>query len=459
MRLSAFLQRHRIPLLLFIGSLCVYCLFAWERLGKPSTDPHFVYLAEAYLAGSLELQRKPPHRNDWASWRELELADGRRVRGVWRTSKRGDSARQFRTLEGPVLALTEKDVRKTTVRYFVSFPPLPALLMLPFVALFGLKTNDVLLTAIVAALNVVLIHAVLRRLGKVGQSERSARDDLILALVFGFGTVHLWCSVVGQVWFTALVVGVAFTCGFLLAVEAERPWVAGVMLACALATRTPLAFLCVYYPLRLAWDGERWDLTELRSKATTLAKAALPAVLMLAILFTQNWIRFRNPFEFGHSYLAGGTIPRIAWHGLFSPRFVPKHLVAALLLLPAIKATPPFLIVSRHGLSMLLTSPVFLWLLRPLRTPASHRALWVTALVVAIPALFYQNTGYEQFGYRFSLDYTPLLIALLAVGGRPLGRAFLVAAAAGVLVNAYGGVTFKRFQGHFDDHFPLEHAL
>ena len=35
--------------------------------------------------------------------------------------------------------------------------------------------------------------------------------------------------------------------------------------------------------------------------------------------------------------------------------------------------------------------------------------------------LFYQNSGWVQFGYRFSLDYMVFLIALLAVGGNRLG--------------------------------------
>ena len=35
------------------------------------------------------------------------------------------------------------------------------------------------------------------------------------------------------------------------------------------------------------------------------------------------------------------------------------------------------------------------------------------------PSLFYMNSGWVQFGYRFSLDYMVFLIVLLAIGGRP----------------------------------------
>jgi drug/metabolite transporter (DMT)-like permease len=81
--------------------------------------------------------------------------------------------------------------------------------------------------------------------------------------------------------------------------------------------------------------------------------------------------------------------------------------------------------------------------------------LWVTVMCVATPALFYQNTGYEQFGYRFSLDYTPYLILLLAVGRRPLSRTFKVLVLAGVAVNTFGAVTFKRFHTFYSNGFFL----
>ena len=82
----------RTALLLWLACSGVYALFAWERLGGPSSDPHFILQAEAFLQGRLELARRPPHQNDWASIQELTLDDGRVVRGVYRTS--GEGARQ-----------------------------------------------------------------------------------------------------------------------------------------------------------------------------------------------------------------------------------------------------------------------------------------------------------------------------------------------------------------------------
>ena len=47
-----------------------------------------------------------------------------------------------------------------------------------------------------------------------------------------------------------------------------------------------------------------------------------------------------------------------------------------------------------------------------------------------------------QFGYRFSLDYTPYLFLLLAIGARPMSRWFWALALFGVAVNAWGALVF-----------------
>ena len=73
------------------------------------------------------------------------------------------------------------------------------------------------------------------------------------------------------------------------------------------------------------------------------------------------------------------------------------------------------------------------------------KALLITALAVALPGLFYQNTGWEQFGYRFGLDWLPLLVLAFAVGGRPLTRGVKTLILLGIGVNALGAVTFGRF--------------
>ena len=84
-----------------------------------------------------------------------------------------------------------------------------------------------------------------------------------------------------------------------------------------------------------------------------------------------------------------------------------------------------------HGLALWLTTPLYLWLLWPRRVSPLWRGLAVTAAIIALCDLLYQNSGWEQFGYRFSNDYAVLLVAMLAIGGFRLGRRFWAAAAFG----------------------------
>jgi hypothetical protein len=100
--------------------------------------------------------------------------------------------------------------------------------------------------------------------------------------------------------------------------------------------------------------------------------------------------------------------------------------------------------VNAHGLALWLTTPMYLWLLLAKRWSALSRALLMTAALVALPTLFYQNTGWVQFGYRFSNDYAPFLFSLLAILGPPLRGSFMLASAFAVIVNFFGALTFGR---------------
>ena len=77
-------------------------------------------------------------------------------------------------------------------------------------------------------------------------------------------------------------------------------------------------------------------------------------------------------------------------------------------------------------------------------------------LAVALPSLLYQNSGFVQFGYRFSLDYMVLLIMLLAVGNARLSAAWKALVIFAVGVNLFGAVTFDRSPqfSYSDTYFP-----
>ena len=63
----------RLSLVFFVVGLGVFSAFAGSRLKIHTADNHFVYQADAFLDGSAELTRRPPHKNDWASYEVMKL--------------------------------------------------------------------------------------------------------------------------------------------------------------------------------------------------------------------------------------------------------------------------------------------------------------------------------------------------------------------------------------------------
>lgn len=443
----SWLSRHRIPLILYLVGLLGFGAASGARLLHQSSDPHFVLLADAWLHGSLSIDPAKKKGDDWATIETVLLDDGREVRGR-RLQTRGG----FQIAGGdevPIARVT-RSLGKT---YHVSFPPAPALLMLPLAAIRGHLANDVLPTVLLAALALPLAFLVLRRLHAAGASQRTPREDVWLSLALGFGTVFFFAAVQGRVWFTAHVVGVVLCLGYALcAIEARRPIVAGVLLGLATLTRTPMAFL---FPLFLleAWrvHGGRQALgAVLRS----WVKFALPVIAIAIVAMAYNAARFDEPGAFGHTYLDVRQQAQMEASGMFSLDYLSRNLAVALALLPSFQAQPPYVSISGHGLALWVTSPFLLLLLWPRQTGPLHRTLWLTTAVVALPSLLYQNSGWFQFGYRFSLDYTVLLIMLLAIGGRPLGRSFKGLVALAIAINLFGALTFGR------DHrfYRVDHA-
>jgi hypothetical protein len=397
--------------------------------------------------------------NDWASLRIITVKDGDeriRVKGVFPWSDgQGDIKKKFRAVDGTEMVIDDEDIardcpppsgRCDETKHYVSFPPFPAIAMMPAFLIWGYDANDVVFTILLAALNAVLLFLLLEHLRGRGLSARTPRENVLLAVLFTFGTVHFFSAIRGEVWFTALILGVTLHVAYiLLAVEARHPFWAGLMLGLGMATRTPIAFAFPFFALELLRDGDRlrWP-----GWGPIIRKGAAFAAPVLAIgfaLMAYNYARFESLGEFGHTFLQNGTRPSIREHGLMSWWFLKNNLAAAITNPPVFDSFPPFIHVTRHGLSIFFCTPALLWILWPKSWSAFARNVVVAMLVVSVPDLFYQNTGWAQFGYRFALDFMPYMFVLLAVGMRSLSaRAWWVAFGLSIAMNVLGAVTFDR---------------
>lgn len=429
---------------LFLLGCAIYGAVAANRLTHTSSAPHFVYQADAWLHGHLAVTG-PITGDDWAKLETVELDNQQRVQG-----RRLQTRPFFRTTAGGEIS-TARIVATRGYTQHMSFPAMPAVLMLPLVAISGRTANDTAFTVLLAALILPLTFATLRRLRHAGLSERSTPDDLWLTLTLAFGTVLFFAAVQGKVWFTAHVVGVCFALLYALAsIDAARPWLAGLALGCAATTRTPMAFM---FPLflyelwrihggRAAWRQDARAMV--RTALPVLVKFALPVITLAAVAGAYNYLRFHSFTEFGHTYLEVRQQAQIERWGLFNFHYLARNLAVAFTLLPEFGQPHAPLQIGGHGLALWFTTPLFVFLLWPKQVSEMSRGLWLTVALVALPTLFYQNSGWWQFGYRFSLDYTVFLIMLLAVGARPLRRVGKALIVFGIMVNLFGALTFDR---------------
>ncbi len=408
-KVRAWLWAWRMPIGIALVSFTVFAAFSGHRFLRQSKAPHFIWQAGAFLEGRLDLPVDPPNMEDWV-----------RV---------GD-------------------------RFYQSFPALPAVVMLPFVAVWGYQFNDTSFTVCIGALTLALFFLLLRRLSASGDLPRDELDALVFTGILGFGTLFFYMSIRGEVWFTAQVMGVGFTCLYLMASNrAKHPLLAGILFSMATLTRTPLMFAGIYFVAEvLTPDGSlsfREAKKDLGAKLRKIGLFTLGALPLAAAHAAFNHARFGKLSEFGHRMLWNNRVNAdIEKWGLFDLHYLQRNVQAAFLKLPTLKTDPLRIGYDPYGMSLLITTPLLLLLLWPKQGGRLHRILWLTVACTALPGLLYQNTGYMQFGFRFSLDYTPYLLLLLAVGGWSIkSRLFQVLAVAGVVVNTWGAIVFRGYSG------------
>ena len=416
---------------MLVYALCaaVYVATLGTRALGPSDNTHFVSLAQSYLHGQLSvLGDRPPGDNDWA---------------------------QFQG------------------RWYVVFPPLPALMIMPAVALWKDAVWDRLYWALFAGIGPALLYVLLRFLREEVGSGRRPRDDLALTGLFAFGSAYYYASVQGTVWFAAHVVAVPLTALYVLfSIRARQPLLAGLVLGMAYMTRPATLALAPLFVIEALAAARPADATgpvdpesiygralhllrqvEPRRALRSLALFALPVLSIMAINAALNYLRFGDAFEVGYRFLRIRWRARIEKWGLFNYHSLAKNLAVFLAALPWISSAAPYIRISRHGLALWVTTPNYVWVLWPKRVRVLMVSLSAAALPTALLVLCYQNSGWIQFAYRFSLDYSVLLVALLALGGRRFGVGFHAMLVFAVALNTFGALTFDRDPRFYDrDH-------
>jgi hypothetical protein len=381
----------------------------------------------------------------------------------------------------------------------IPFPPLPAVVLLPFVALWGLAADGQLIFAILAAIDVGLAWWMLGKL----PIRRAVR--VAVTAFFAFGTVFWYSAQLATTWYQAHILAVALlllSVGVALGADPDaaideddlpheeleratdgvapggaggvlargnallrlgidrRQFLAGLLFGLACTSRLTIVFGAPFF--LLVGSGGSWRRRGL--------SAGVGAAIPVGALLLYNLVSTGHLFHPGYQYLyelEAGFYTNLGYHldwSIEDPRYIPQNLGIMLFNTPAILPDVypsglgngqalcivpgavrglfdpdcPIAVPRDTGMSLLLTSPAYLFALPALRRYGRNRLVTgsvLAILVITFVNLMHFSQGWVQFGYRFSLDFIPWALILVALGMERV-RASFGAAIAGVLIGA-----------------------
>jgi hypothetical protein len=342
---------------------------------------------------------------------------------------------------------TTHDLTFYNGQWYVPNPPLPALVVMPFVAVVGVDhINMVRFSILIGAINAMVLFQVLTKSSSLNVIPTNRTGNLLLIAVAIFGTSHWWLAIKGQMWYTSQLLTLTFTTlAALLVLYRASPWWVGLSLGIAILSR-PNAFTLWPFLAGLKLFLDSMAGKSIRQWKPFLAwsiKSILPVCLAIAGLLYYNFIRFNNWFDFGYVTItsADWLMEAVRTYGIFNIHFLPANFYAMFLKFPHIDLASGcfYFSVTREGISILATTPAIIYIFRRFKLNGWTAGAWTSIILSIGLLLFYHNTGAWQMGYRYLLDFLlPVLLLMgLGIGKRP-SWIFIALVILSIIINAAG---------------------
>jgi hypothetical protein len=265
--------------------------------------------------------------------------------------------------------------------------PLPAVILMPLVWLFRLTGASVYQGYLSIPLS-FLTGWMCFQLGRI--CNRTVEDSLWLTLAFCGASSYLSVAAISMSWPFAQVIAICLI--FLSLHERlgrQRPWLVGLLLGLSAATRISAGLnILLFAGATLFCEREQ----KVKNFVSIMAGFAVPLVFLAAY----NYSRFDSVFETGYNYQSPAT-------GDFAETSLSNvilHLFIFFFGLPNASGSFPFVATNTFGMSVFLLSPWLVYL--------------VSIKIDRFSVLAWRSTGQIQLGYRFLLDFLPIVIFLIA---------------------------------------------
>lgn len=331
-------------------------------------------------------------------------------------------------LDVPNLPTFYQDSFKYQGKKYLPFPPIPALVLVPIIAV-GKSVTQQQVSIIIGVINAVLVFLLLKKF-------TNPKRAFLLSIFFASGTVAFWSAIVGTTWYFAHNTALMFFLLSLIVFKDKKYALSGFLFSLAVLSRLPIFAGIIFY------------LLELKKDKINLLKFLSTAIICIPIVFFYNWLRFGGIFHSGYveiykSYLGMGypvsffqvIFPNFPNFGYFDVRNIPLHIFTFLFLPPLIKGG--VLLPSPYGMGILFTTPLLLVAMLPPFKKGLEKNLFRGFIAIAFLDFLHYAQGWVQFGYRFLLDFLPFLLIILAIRFKPK-KLYLLLFGISIAVNFWG---------------------
>lgn len=296
-------------------------------------------------------------------------------------------------------------------RYYVIEAPLPAILLLPFVAFFGAQTNQTALAVVLCAVAIGAAWELGERFGL-----RAQTNAWVCAFLLA-GTDLLWCATFGDVWFIAHVAAVCFTMLALVELAGKRRgWLVALLAACAVESRfSMIGAIPVYAYLLTAQVGCH---PEERAQRASRRAFASVLVVVASLWVFYNRARWGTWTDIGYTTWYHQDQVGMPTGSPFRFMYLPNQLWSFFVQMPTALPAYPWLRPEFSGVALTWTSPALILAFLARKPAMWVVALWIAAILTAVPNFLYYVNGFAQFGMRHALDFEPFLVALVMLAVR-----------------------------------------
>ncbi len=294
--------------------------------------------------------------------------------------------------------------------YYLSFPPVPSVIVLPFVAILG-SAQAVPSNFIIAMFGMLTAAGVFSIFAARNSDEKTC---LFWALFVTLGSNTFWLSTSGGVWFMAQVLNLCFLIWGIFFAQ-KQTWQGN----CFAAILFSLAVGCRPFSILILALFFLWVLTinikEYIAIFNWVFTFGLPFILSASIglcIAWYNYIRFDDILEFGHSYL----YEFIYVGDQFSHSYIWTNILRLL---------RPITITSNFGIDFpifdgfmfFIANPIFLmWSIYAIKRVLAKKFKWqeIALIITFIFAIIFycahRTLGTWQFGARYMVDLIPYVI-------------------------------------------------